>query len=289
MKLLALAAALLLAQENPPGDKPDKKKKGEPAPFADVEISKDVEKVAAKDLRALGDEKKRYFLIEPRKDRPPAGGYALLVVMPGGTGEASFHNFVRRAWMNAVPDDWVVAQMVCVMWRPDQKTIWPTRLDKVPGQQFTTEEYFAAVVEDVQKTQKYKVDPARVFQMGWSSGGPAAYAIALQEKRLVTGSYVAQSVFFESQLAAPLKFAPGQAFFLDHSPTDETCRFSMAKLAQEKLTKSGATVELVTYKGGHGWSDEPYLRMKKGFEWLEKNHGKAPGTKKDAVPDPEKK
>lgn len=279
--LLASLALGLLAFAMAPafqdgGDKDakakDKKKAGEP--FADVEIADDVKDVPAKDLRAGGDEKKRYFLIAPKEKKPPKDGYALLLVMPGGTGEANMHSFVRRIWMNALPEDWAIAQMVSVMWKPDQETIWPTRFSRVPGQKFTTEEFFAAVVEDVQKEQKLKIDRARIFQMGWSSGGPAEYAIALQEKHLVTGSYVAMSVFHEKDHANDLEWAKGQAFFLDHSPEDTQCRYEFATLAQEKLKKAGAAVELVTYKGGHGWYDDPYSRMKKGFAWLDENHGK---------------
>jgi predicted esterase len=82
------------------------------------------------------------------------------------------------------------------------------------------------------------------------------------------------SVFFEKELDKELKNAKGRAFFLDHSPDDTTCKFENAEKAQERLKKEGAAVELVTYKGGHGWKDDPYARLKKGFAWLEKNHAK---------------
>jgi predicted esterase len=278
----ALAAAVAVALVVAPWSRLDdgKSKKpvagGAPAPFSDVTIDDDVKDVAASDLRVKGEERQRYFLIPARAKTPPASGFGLLVVMPGGTGEAGMHGFVRRIWKNAVPDDWVVAQLVSVKWKSDQQVVWPTRLTRVPEMKFTTEEYFAAVVEDLQKVQKTKVDPARLFELGWSSGGPAEYAIALQAKRLVTGSYVAMSVFPDAALASDLELAKGQAFFLDHSPEDQTCKFSEAQRAKESLAKLGAAVELVEYKGGHGWSDDPFARMKKGFAWLEKNHGKAP-------------
>jgi predicted esterase len=252
--------------------KPAKEKKSD-AGFADFPIDDDVKDVPCKDLHVGSEEKQRYFLFSPKEKKAPAAGYALLIVMPGGTGEASFNNFVRRIWQETIPEDWVVAQLVCVKWKPDQTVIWPTRFDRAAGQKFTTEEYFAAVVDDVQKVQKLKIDPARIYQMGWSSGGPAEYAIALQEKHLVTGSYVAMSVFHD-ELLPDIKHAKGQAFFLDHSPDDERCKFEFATKAKEELTKAGATVELVTYQGGHGWNDDPYARMKKGFAWLEKSHGK---------------
>jgi predicted esterase len=71
-----------------------------------------------------------------------------------------------------------------------------------------------------------------------------------------------------------LKNAKGRTFFLDHSPDDTTCRFDNAEKAQARLNKEGAAVELVTYKGGHGWNDDPFTRLKKGFAWMEKNHAK---------------
>ncbi len=240
-----------------------------------LEIADDVKDVPCRDLRALGDEKKRYFLIGPRKnEKPPKEGFALMVVLPGGTGDADFTSFVRNVWKQCAPKEWLFAEMVSVKWKAEQTVVWPTRFSRVPGQKFTTEEFLAAVVEDVQKTQKIKVDPARVYQLGWSSGGPAEYAIALQEKRPVTGSYVAMSVFHDGELAGDLKWAKGQPFFLDHSPDDQVCRFADAEKAKEKLTKLGATVELVTYQGGHGWNDDPFTRLKKGFAWLDEHHGK---------------
>lgn len=242
---------------------------------ADYTVADDVKDVPAKELRALGNEKQRYFLIGPRaNEKAPPAGYALLLVMPGGDGGADTTSFVRRIWKECAPKDWVVAQLVSVRW-PGTQTIWPTRHSNVAGMKFTTEEFVDAVVSDVTKTQKVKIDPARVYQLGWSSGGPAEYAIALQEKPPVTASYIAMSVFFENELEKELKYAKGRAFFLDHSPEDETCKFEQAQRAQERLKKEGATVELVTYKGGHGWNDDPYSRLKKGFAWLEKNHAKA--------------
>src|SRR5262245_25532433 len=203
----------------------------------DYTISDDVKEVPAKELRALGNEKQRYFLIGPRaNEKAPPAGFALLLVMPGGEGAADTTSFVRRIFMECTPKDWVVAQLVAWRW-PGTGTIWPTRHSKVGGMTFTTEEFVDAVVSDVTKTQKVKIDRARVYQLGWSSGGPAEYAIALQEKPPVTASYVAMSVFFENELEKELKNAKGRAFFLDHSPEDETCKFEHAQKAQARLNK----------------------------------------------------
>jgi predicted esterase len=260
---IALAAAVALAQQKPPSD---------------YEIGDDVKDVPAKELHAAGDEKKRWFLIGPAKAddgnaKAPPAGYALLLVLPGGDGSAKMTSFVRRIFKECAPKDWVVAELVSARW-PNSEVIWPTRQSPVAGAKFTTEEFVDAVVTDIVKTQRVKIDPARVYQLGWSSGGPAEYAISLQEKPPVTASYIAMSVFFEAQLEKELKNAKGRAWFLDHSPDDVTCKFENAEKAQARLKKEGATVELVTYKGGHGWPPDVYERMKKGFAWMEKNHAK---------------
>lgn len=242
---------------------------------SDYTVADDVKDVPAKELHALGNERQRYFLIGPRAgEKAPPAGFALLLVMPGGDGGPDMTSFVRRVFKECAPKDWVVAQLVSARW-PGSDVIWPTRRSPAAGMKFSTEEFVDAVVSDVTKTQKLKVDPARVYQLGWSSGGPAEYAISLQEKPPVTASYIAMSVFLEKQLEPDLKNAKSRAYFLDHSPDDRICKFEHAQRAQERLKKEGATVELVTYAGGHGWNDDPFTRLKKGFAWMEKNHAKA--------------
>ena len=288
--LAALVASGRAAQDgkkpkpgDPKGDPKSDPKAGSKADAKlDYELSDEVKDVPALDLRALGNEHQRYFLIGAENDgkvvkksgKAPKEGFALLVVMPGGPGDQKFTSFVRSIWKSCAPEGWLFAEMVSVKWKPEQQVIWPTRLSRVPGMEFTTEEYFAAVVEDVQKTQKLKLDPKRLFELGWSSSGPAEYAIALQEKSPIAGAYVAMSVFGLDELRPGLKYAKGLPFFLDHSPDDTTCKFSFAELARDTLAKEGATVELVTYKGGHGWNDDPFARLKKGFAWLDEQAAK---------------
>jgi pimeloyl-ACP methyl ester carboxylesterase len=40
-----------------------------------------------------------------------------------------------------------------------------------------------------------KVDRRRVILVGWSSGGPACYAMALRWDSPVTGAFIAMSIF----------------------------------------------------------------------------------------------
>jgi predicted esterase len=229
----------------------------------------DVADVVSRDLRAGKDEHKRYFLIEPPKSaKAPTKGYGLLVVLPGGGGSADFHPFVKRIYKNAVPEGYVLAQPVAVKWTEKQQIVWPTDKNRVEGMKFSTEEFVDAVIKDV--GGKYKLDPERVFTLTWSSSGPAAYAASLSSNK-ITGSFIAMSVF-KPNLLPPLEKAKGHTYFLYHSPDDRVCPFRMAEQAARELKKSGATVKLATYEGGHGWRGNLYGRIREGIEWLAKNH-----------------
>ena len=246
---------------------------GAPAPSPAAEEGKD-DDIPTQDLRAGKDEKKRYLLHGPRKGAvDPKEGWRLLVAMPGGDGSADFQGFVKDILRNALSDEFLVAQPVSVKWTEGQEVVWPVKLNPAPKMQFTTEEFVDAVIADVAKGRK--VDAGRVFTLSWSSSGPAAYAVALREKTPVTGSYVAMSVFFPSNLP-PLKNGRGRAFFLDHSPGDTVCRFTFAEKARDELKKNGALVEFSTYEGGHGWQGDVFGRLRKGFEFLERNRAKSP-------------
>jgi poly(3-hydroxybutyrate) depolymerase len=219
------------------------------------------------DLRANKDENKRYLLIGPTPDaKPPKDGYRLLLVLPGGDGSAEFRWFVQNIRRQVLSDDYLVAELVAVKWKENQTTIWPTKLNPTPGMKFGTEEFVADVVADVGK--KHKLDRKYVFALGWSSSGHVIYNLSLQEKPIVTGVYVAMAVFHPREIP-PLKPAKDRAYFIDHSPDDERCPFKDAETARDALKKAGAKVELVTYKGGHGWLDDPFDRLRKGIKFLE--------------------
>jgi predicted esterase len=229
----------------------------------------DVADITSRDLRAGKDEQKRYFLIEPPKAaKPPTKGYGLLVVLPGGDGSAEFHPFVKRIYKHAVPEGYLLAQPVAVKWTDKQVIVWPTDKNRAPGMKFSTEQFLDAVIRDV--AGKHKIDPARVFTLTWSSSGPAAYAASLSSDR-ITGSFIAMSVF-KPDLLPPLEKAKGRAYFLYHSPDDRVCPFRMARQAERELKKAGASVQLATYDGGHGWRGNLYANIREGVAWLEKNH-----------------
>jgi predicted esterase len=231
--------------------------------------------IKTEDLRAGKDEKKRFLLHGPKKDaKTPADGWRIAVVMPGGPGGAEFQGFVRNILRQALSDEYVVIQPVAVKWTEAQEIVWPTKTNPAAEMKFTTEEFVEAAIADVKK--KMKVDPRHVYTLSWSSSGPAAYAISLQEKTAVTGSYVAMSVFFPNKLPA-LSKGKGRPYFIDHSPQDDVCLFKFAGEARDALKKAGGVVELSTYEGGHGWHGDVFGRIRKGFAFLEKNHAKPAG------------
>jgi predicted esterase len=225
--------------------------------------------VPSEKLKAGGEEKKEYLLIGAAKDRKaPKDGFGLVVIMPGGDGSADFHPFVKRLYQSALPDGYLAAQPIAVKWTEDQEIVWPTAKLMVEKLKFTTEEFVAAVIADVSK--KHRVDPARTFTLTWSSSGPAAYAISLQDKPVVAGSLIAMSVF-KPDLLPDLKAAKGHAYYLYHSPDDLVCPFEMAVAAEKALTEAGAKVTLVKYEGGHGWRGDVFGDVRTGIEWLEKH------------------
>ena len=226
----------------------------------------DVADIPSQELRADDDPQKRYFLIGPTEQaEPPAEGFGLIVVLPGGDGSADFHPFVKRIFKHAVPDGYLVAQPVAPRWSSNQKITWPTAKNRVAGMKFTTEAFVAAVIDDVAGRQK--IDAARVFTLSWSSGGPAAYAVSLSDGK-VAGSFVAMSVFNPRWLP-PLKNAKDQAYYLYHSPDDRVCPYRMAEQAVRDLKRNGAKVELKTYEGGHGWKGNLYDDIRAGIGWLD--------------------
>ncbi len=179
------------------------------------DLLSDVADIPSQELKAGGDADKRYLLIGPKKDaKPPAGGYGLVVIMPGGDGSADFHPFVKRIYKNALSDEYLAAQPIAVKWAADQQIVWPTKSNPVAKMKFSTEEFIEAVIDDVAK--KHKLDRTKVFSLSWSSSGPAAYAASLQEKHIIRGSFIAMSVF-QPRFLPPLKAAKGQAYYLYHS------------------------------------------------------------------------
>ncbi len=238
-----------------------------------VELSPtdDIDNVKSQDLIANKDANMKYSLILPSgKTDAPASGYGLILVMAGGDGGADFQPFIKRIYQNAVPAGFIVVHVISKKWSPTQQIVWPTTKNKVPGMKFTTEEFLDAVIKDV--GSKHKLNKDKVFTLSWSSSGPAAYSAALTSPN-ITGSFVAMSVF-NPKFLPEMNKAKGKAFYLYHSPDDRMCPYRMAEQAGKELTAAGASVELKTYEGGHGWKGNLYDDIRIGLEWLDKQAAK---------------
>jgi len=248
----------------------------EPADIADIP-SEEV-RLAAKGAKK-GAAEASYFFIGPKKDvKVPEKGYGLLIVLTGGDGGRDFLPFVKRIYKNALGDDWVAAQPIAPAWDRSKEIVWPLRATRGRGPVAATEDVVADVIADAAK--RVKVDPARIYLLTWSSGGPAAYAISLEKRKAITGFFIAMSVFKPQDLG-PLAEAKGEAYYLLHSPDDQVCPFRMAQDAEKVLPKAGAKVKLVTYEGGHGWRGPVYDWIRDGVAWLDQNHASpSPEAKK---------
>lgn len=208
-------------------------------------------------------EKQVYFLVgdvKGEKARP------LLLMLPGGDGSEEFNAFVKRIWKNALPKEFVVAQLVAVASDDPKQTVWPTANSKHAKQNFTTEAFVEAVVADVSK--RGKIDPQRVYALGWSSSGPALYAMAGKGDSPVKGYFVAMSVFRANMIGKPAA-VKGAKFYIYHSPQDQACPIRMAVAGKEYLAKAGAEVKFVEYQGGHSWRGDVFGSIRKGVDWLE--------------------
>lgn len=223
----------------------------------------------SQERRAAQDEHKRYFLFgDPQAAAQKSkSGASLLIVLPGGDGSADFRPFVGNVFREALPEGFLLAQLVAVKWTPGQEITWPTERNFVDGQKFPTEQFIADVIADVGTLAK--LDPQQIFTLSWSSGGPAAYAAALQPSSPIRGSFIAMSVF-KPEILPPLESAKGRAFYIYHSPEDKVCPPRMAKQAFEQLRKAGALVRQTEYKGGHGWHGNVYDDIQTGVIWLQR-------------------
>lgn len=226
----------------------------------------DIKDISSEDIIIGEESKKRYFLIgADNKTSAPLEGYKLVVVMPGGDGSPDFNPFVRRIYKNALGNDYLIAEPVAFKWNFLQRTVWPTYISKQLGQTFSTEEFVEDVIRDVKK--RYPINERHIFLIAWSSSGPAAYNIAMQQSTQITGFFIMASVY-RPEWHPPLDYVKGRFFRIEHSEEDTVCPYSHAKNAEKELSEKGAIVSFVTYSGGHGWSDDPYGRVRRGIQWL---------------------
>ena len=215
----------------------------------------------------IGSSKGHYLLVG---DDEPDVEKGLMIVLPGGRGDADFHPFVSTIHARSLGKNYVLAQPLSTEWTPGQfrRIVWPTGKSRVDEMGFTTEELVEAVVKDVKAKQK--IDAKRVFVLAWSSGGPAAYAALLKKESPLTGGILAMSVFYEQKLP-DVTNGKGRSFYILHSEEDSICRFSLASDAYDLFQKNGIRTKLEKYAGGHGWHGDVFGNISAGVRWLEKD------------------
>ena len=237
-----------------------------------IEIPEDIKTIPAVDISIEDDPKQRYFLIgNTEKPIPRNEGRRLLVVLPGGSGDAAFSPFIRRIYKHVLNDQWVVAQVVAPVWSEQQaeKIVWPIKALTTADVKITTEELFDRVVKDV--SERTVIDDYQVYAMGWSSSGPAVYAIAAGRDKPLAGAFIAMSVFKTDHLP---EFQNRQTpFFLLQSPDDRVTPFRFAESAREFLSEHEVKVKLQKYAGGHGWRGNIYESLTSGIDWLTESSG----------------
>jgi predicted esterase len=243
---------------------------------ARAEVPADIADMKAQDLKAGGDEKKRYFVIQ-RPEEAPKEGWRTLFVLPGGPGNAEFLPFVTRIAKNALPAGYLVIELVAPVWTPEQaqNLVWPPEKSGFPQVKFSTSDFFLAVRSEVAKA--YKLDPRYSFTLTWSSSGMSGYTFSLLPKSGITGTFVAMSVFQPGGLSS-LSAAKGHPYFIYHSPQD-FIPIAQAEAARDTLRKAGGIVEFQTYEGGHGWRGNVFADIRKGIDWLEQHAAKTAGAK----------
>ena len=220
--------------------------------------------------RVVGDnENMRYFLIGPADaHEEPEDGYKLLVILPGGNGNADFFGFGRRIHKNALPEGYIAAQLVAPVWVDDKnRQVWPTRQRAPDEAEFTTEDFIEAVVEEVKELKT--IDERYIFSLGWSSSGPPLFSQSMQEDTPITGTFIAMSVFYPTMLP-DLANAKGHPYYLYYSPQDDRIPFDAhGHGAETKLREAGAVTLLKSFYGGHGWFGDPFGNINRGIKWLE--------------------
>lgn len=216
-------------------------------------------------LRLGGDPKKLYVLLGG--DRPNPKERPLVVVMPGGGGQAL--NFLP--WMQNLTrpllDEYQFAVLSAPVWEEGQgeEVVWTTKHYKRKYKaKFTAEEFAREVAKEHAS--------AGAYLFAWSSGGPAAYATILHRDNTFRGAYVLGSVFKPKQL--DVARAKGKRFVLEQGRGDKITPIRFAEQANEILTKRGAAVKLVPFDGGHGFAmPDAHASLKEALRWLTSQSG----------------
>jgi hypothetical protein len=228
----------------------------------------DLADVPNEDRRVEGNEQQRYFLIGAASDaKPPEQGYALLLVLPGGDGSAEFNPFIRRIWKHALPEGFLVAQLVAQPVLNRNQVVWPTAKDR----QANAGLHDRVVHRCRRGRREEPVHDRRQTHLragvvlGRPGGIRRGAARADADHRIVR-----RNVVFHPANYPPLKNAKDRRFYLLQSPADQVTKYIFATNAKRQLSAAGAKVELKDYAGGHGWHGDIFGNIREGIGWLDR-------------------
>ncbi|HLK59763.1 MAG TPA: hypothetical protein VKU00_24595 [Chthonomonadaceae bacterium] len=197
----------------------------------------------------------------------------LLVVLSDEDGDMLPVRVFWRQVARALGGRYVIALVRRAQWSESQPVLWVTSQNRkqVPQATFTTESLVADVVNHVKA--RIPLDPNRIFLHGEGEAGMAAYACSLQQQTPFQGFYLLSAPFHTVQLP-PLTQAKGRRYYIQHSQTDRITPYFLASAAVTLLKREGATTQLDTYPGDHGYhfQGSSVEAVAKAFHQLEMRH-----------------
>jgi predicted esterase len=238
------------------------------------------------ELHLLGDDPQRaYWLLCPAYISPTTAQatptppprkptFGLIVALAGGNGNGEdLTDFWQEAIQKSLKDGYFVALPIAPKWSAHQPAAWVTQqhMSSVKEARFSTESFLDAVVKDV--SDRYPIDPSRLFLHGVGEGGLAAYTCSLGSATSFRGFYILSSPFKTAQLP-PLTHAKGRRYLIQQSKEDKLAPYFQAAAADALLRKQAAVVKLVVTQGEHGYkfSQNPWEQIAQAIGWLESPH-----------------
>ena len=225
--------------------------------------SDDVKDIPDQSYFLGGDQMKRYLVsgkIDPDKTQD------LLIVMPGGTGDAEFHPFVKRIFKHELDGNWLLAQPIAPNWDDkDDRVVWPAINNPYDPAKFMMEGFIDGMIDEMGGKGHAKI--GKIYMLAWSSSGPAVYSYLANGKHDIAGAFIAMSIF-NRDLIKGTGVLHTKRIFLLHSPDDQVIPIQQAEAARDEFARRGIDAKLETYPGGHGWSGPVWQLIDEGFAFL---------------------
>ncbi len=216
-------------------------------------LVRSLKRIKAPDVRTLGGDPRKRFVVLGA-DREVAAPRSLVVVLPGGNGQA----LEFLPWLSELTapllDRYVFAVLSAPVWSDEQagQVVWVTeRWQRQFKASFAVEEFAREAVAALRAEDETL---GKSYLFAWSSGGPATYRTLLSRGDTFAGAYVLASVFKPNDMKQRLKLAKGKRVYLEQGRADTVTALRFAQDAKQTLAKHGAETTLVPFDGGHGFA-----------------------------------